>query len=164
MNTATDPFGTAKLVNTITAGPLLSLMLAFDGMEGPGEPLPTWEAFKRFAQLPSSSVHDLVGFYVAWLPDPSGEMFLSCSWFRELTDDAGGQGEDTRIVRLEYGYTDTLLRAPQETELWSDAFRNLPDFFAAVEKSSQFRFIVDTAANFCGVHVNAKDDEVDVEE
>jgi hypothetical protein len=55
-------FGSGRIVNTITAGPLLKLLLAMDGMETPEDPQQTWAVLRRFAQIPGSSEQDVLGF------------------------------------------------------------------------------------------------------
>src|SRR5690606_33273017 len=120
VTSSTTPFTNARIVNTLTAGPLLNLMLALEGMESPGDPAVTWEVFKKFALVPSQSVHDVVGFQVAWVQVERGQPLLSCSWVRQLTDDAAGHDELTRAIQLEYAYNDRLLSVPDAVELWSD--------------------------------------------
>lgn len=152
------PFSNARIVNTITAGPLLNLMLALEGMEAPGEPDATWEVFKRFAQVPSQSVHDVVGFQVVWIQVEGGDPFLSCSWVRQLTDDAAGYDELTRAIQVEYAYSSGLLNVPDPVEIWSDEYGSLAEFFEAVEAQPQFAFLLQTSATFTGVYVRDQED------
>jgi hypothetical protein len=133
-------------------------MLALDGMEAPGEPGRSWDVFKRFAQVPSTSVHDVLAFQVGWIRIDDGDPLLSCSWVRQLTDDAAGYGELTRAIQLEYGYSERLLLVPDELDLWSDEFNSLREFFEAVEDQPQFKFLMATPASFTGVYVREQDD------
>jgi hypothetical protein len=154
---ATDTFETSRIVNTITAGPLLNLMLALAGMESPEEPARAWEVFKRFARAPSTSSHDVIAFQVGWIEVDGGDPLLSCSWVRQLTDDAAGYGDITRAVQLEYGYDEKLLHVPNSIDVWSDEFPSLAEFFEAVERQSQFGFMMETAASISGVYVRDDD-------
>ena len=153
-----------RIVNTITAGPLLNLLLAMDGMEEPADPRRAWAVFKRFAQVPSSSTQDVLGFQVRWIQVGDGYPVLTCAWVRQLTDDAGYTTEITRIISLEYSYDSgrqELTSYPEDLELWSDDYSTLSEFFGDVEQQPQFSFMLQHAADFSGVYLHDEEDTVD---
>ena len=159
MTGSSIPFANVRIVNTITAGPLLHLMLALEGMEAPGDPADAWAVFKRFAQVPSHSVQDVVGFQVGWTRSDGGGPLLTCSFVRQLTDDAAGLDDLTRVIQLEYAYHDRLLDVPDALEIWSDDYPSLDTFFEEVESQPQFHFLLSTSASFTGVYVRDQEDE-----
>lgn len=76
-------------INTLTAGPLLRLMLAMEGMEPDSMPVEeAWPVFKRFAALPSQANGDVISFQVRQEGEPGSPMYY-CMWIRQLSDEAG---------------------------------------------------------------------------
>jgi len=140
-----------RIVNTITAGPLLNLLLALDGMEVPEDPQDVWPVFKKFAAVPSTSELDVIGFQIAWEP-LDDRVVVRCSWVRQLRDDAAGYGTIERLIEIIYGY-DYTLDAPAELDVWSDKYRKLDDFFAAVEASKEFQFLLDNAPEVSSINI-----------
>ena len=149
--------GARPFVNTITAGPLLNLLLALQGMEGPDDRRRTWEVFQQFARLASSSEHDVVGFHAGWMEVDDGYPTFAGSWVRELTDDAAGFGTLTRAIQVEFGYEEPLESLLEPVELWSDDYPTLEAFFAEVAQLPHFTFIMETAPDFAGVYVREPD-------
>jgi hypothetical protein len=131
-----------RIVNTITAGPLLNLLLALAGMEVPGDPADVWPIFRKFAAVASASDLDVVSFQVSW-EERDNAVGVRCCWTRQLRDDAAGYGTIDRLVEVVYAYERASLAHPQELELWSDQFASLDAFFGDAESRPEFRFLLD---------------------
>ena len=140
-------------VNTITAGPLLNLLLALQGMEGPDDRETAWKVFRQFAALPSSSEHDVIGFTAELLDEPGGYPTLTGSWLRQLTDDAAGLTL-TRAIQVEFGYEEPPDALIEAVEMWSDEYPTLGAFFSAVEQLPHFNFIMENPPHSSGVYVH----------
>jgi len=121
-------------INTLTAGPLLRLMLAMEGMEPDSMPVEeAWPVFKRFAALPSQANGDVISFQVRQGGEPGSPMYY-CMWIRQLSDEAGGWGERTRSIQLEFMYDHGPQIHFSECEVWSDDFDSLDSFSSHVER------------------------------
>jgi hypothetical protein len=135
---------TTPPLNTLTAGPMLRLMLAMDGMEPPLPGRRSWKVFKAFLSLPSSSDADVASFQSTWIREDPAEPTFLVRFVRELTDDVGYTGQRrTRIVEIQFLYqlSDELPLAARE--LWSDDFDSMQGFTEAVEAAPEWKFVVD---------------------
>ena len=135
---------TTPPLNTLTAWPMLSLMLAMDGMEPPLPGRRSWRVFKTYLALPSSSDRDVASFQSTWIREDPTEPTFVVRFARELTDDADGTGLlRTRIVEIQFLYqlSDELPLAARE--LWSDEFASMQAFTEAVEATPEWKFVVD---------------------
>lgn len=130
-----------RIVNTITAGPLLNLLLAMEGMEVPGDPADVWPVFKKFIAVQSSSELDVASFQVS-LEQSYDSVGVRCSWTRQLRDDAGGYGVTDRLIEVVYAFAKPQLGVLEPTELWSDQYTDLTAFFAHVEAQSAFKWLM----------------------
>jgi len=140
---------TTPPLNTLTAWPILRLMLASEGMEPPLlAPDTSWSVFKRFLALPGAAGHDVASFQTSWIrEDPDSPTFV-VRFVRELADDAAELGRTTRSVQLEFLYAlpvDPDLRA---LELWSEDFQSIEAFTAAVEALAEWSFAVENAPSY----------------
>jgi len=140
-------------VNTLTAGPLLRLLLALDGMEPPlVDPVRAWPVFKRYAGMPSASEEDVIGFQARWVEEPGNEPVVFCALERRLTDTDGNPLGMTRTVQLEYTYDAGDASELEDVEVWSDEFENLADFFQEVEGLPQFEIMQSIPAIMCDIY------------
>jgi hypothetical protein len=132
------------LLNTLTAWPMLRLMLAMQGMEPPTLPAGrTWTVFKAFLALPSASEQDVSSFQTTWIREDPDSPTFAVRWVRQLTDSEPGGEPLTRSVEAQF-----LYEAPHDSELaertvWSDDFSSLKEFVAAVEALAEWRFAVE---------------------
>jgi len=134
----------AAPLNTLTAWPMLRLMLAMEGMEPPLLPANrTWAVFRAFLELPSASERDVSSFQTSWIrEDPDTPTFV-VRLVRQLTDNAAGWGPLTRSVEAQFLYEAPSDPGLAEHTVWSDDFRSLGDFVAAVEALPEWRFAVE---------------------
>jgi hypothetical protein len=135
---------TTPRLNTLTAGPMLRLMLAMDGIEPPQLPgQRSWRVFKSFLALPSASARDVASFQSAWLGEDPSAATLVIRFVRELTDDAAGFGGlRTRVVELQFLYELSARLPLAAREVWSDEFESLQAFTDAVETLPEWKFVV----------------------
>ena len=150
----------SRVVNTITAAPLLHLLLAIAGMEGLGDPEEVWPVFKRFSSFPSSSEVDILTFQIA-PAEERGVVGVRFAWGRHLRDEAGGYGITDRLIEVAYGYYPGSFAHPQTLELWSDQYPSADAFFADVESRPEFEFLLRTAPTSAEISVEdvATDEE-----
>jgi hypothetical protein len=134
---------TTPALNTLTAWPMLRLMLAMRGMEPPELPgMRSWEVFKGFLAVQSASEHDVASFQSTWLREDSQAPTLVIRFVRELTDDAAGYSR-SRTVELQFLYELSGTLPLVARELWSDEFESTQAFIDAVEALPEWRFVVD---------------------
>jgi hypothetical protein len=130
-------------LNTLTAWPMLRLMLAMEGMEPPGLPASrTWTVFKAFLELPSDSEPDVSSFQTSWIRDDPGSPTFVVRLVRQLTDDASG-GPLTRSVEAQFLYESPADANLAEQAVWSDDFKSTTEFVAAVGALSEWSFAVE---------------------
>jgi hypothetical protein len=145
--------GAAVHVNTLTAAPLLRLLLALEGMEPPLViPAGAWAVFKRYARMPSAADDDAVGFLARWVEEPGNEPVVFCVLERRLTDAAGNPLGMTRTVQLEYTYDAEDASDLEDIEIWSDEFESLDDFFQEVEDLPQFELMQSAPVLTCDLY------------
>jgi hypothetical protein len=133
-------------LNTLTAWPMLRLMLSLEGMEPPQLPASrSWAVFKSFLALPTGSERDVASFQTTWIrEDPDTPIFV-VRYLRELTDDATGFGRITRSVELQFLYDLSAPPTLRTLELWSEDFESVRAFTAAVEALPEWKFSVEHA-------------------
>lgn len=134
---------TTPPLNTLTAYPMLRLMLAMDGMEPPLPGRRSWSVFKTFLSLPSSSARDVASFQATWLREDPNEPTFVARFVRELTDDAGDGALRRRVVELQFLYQLSEELPLAARELWSDDFPSLQAFTEAIEATPEWKFVVD---------------------
>jgi len=145
--------GAAVHVNTLTAGPLLRLLLALEGMEPPlVTPDRAWEVFKRYARMPSAADDDVVSFQARWVEEPGNEPVVFCGLARRLTDAERNPLGLTRTVQLEYVYEAEDAGEFEDIEIWSDEFESLDDFFQEVEGLAQFELMQSAPVVMCDIY------------
>lgn len=152
--TPVDPQSLLR-VNTLTAGPLLRLLLALEGMEPPDiDPARAWQVFRRFLALPSESVQDVASFQARWEGETGDAPVLFCTFVRQLTDeDPDAIAPRTRSIELEYSYDVPRVDQLPELDVWSDSYRSLDEFAAHVERLPHFRLMEREGASFCDIFV-----------
>lgn len=128
-------------LNTMTAKPLLELLLAQAGMEHEQfPPERAWPVFAEFARLPSASGDDVVSFQAM----PGDEHGLADAmvilWSRQLADAAPGY-DAIRSVVLQYVVEDLGVRELDPVEAWSGDFNELGEFLAHVEALPHFELL-----------------------
>lgn len=139
-------------VTLLTASPLLRLMLALEGMEGPViDPMRAWAVFRRFIALPAEAAQDVATFQATWVTEIDGPPILFCVLARQLTVSVRGMAETTRSIQVEFSfeaeYTDEL----EDIEAWSDEFETLDDFAAHVEELPHFEIMAQEKPVLCNV-------------
>jgi hypothetical protein len=139
---------TTPLLDTLTAWPMLRLLLAMDGMEPPQLPARRcWTVFKAYLALPSASERDVAAFQSNWiLEDPASPIFV-VRLVRQLTDNASGVGQFTRSVELQWFYEMPHDPSLAERDLWSEDFHGIEGFAAAVEALPEWAFAVENKAS-----------------
>ena len=93
---------------------------------------------------------DAGSFQTSWIRENPEAPVFSVMFLRQLTDEAGGYGELTRAIALQFLFED----APEdlgEHAMWSSEFRRLEDFFTNVERLREFRFVLDAPPSFADV-------------
>ena len=138
-------------VTMLSAGPLLRLMLALEGMEPPKlDPMRSWTVFQRFAALPAQATQDVATFQVTWVTEIDGPPILFCVLARQLTESVRGMAETTRSIQVEFSFeaeSDEL----EDIEVWSDEFESLDAFVAHVEELPHFEIIAREKPVLCNV-------------
>lgn len=145
-------------INTLTAGPLLRLLLALEGMEPPRiHPDRGWAVFKGYIALPSESPHDVASFEATWVAEVGDDPVLFCRFVRELIDaPEGAPAEVTRRIQLEYSYAadraDEFDDDLDDVSLSSSDFHSLAEFTTTVEQLPHFRLMTSTAPATCDLY------------
>ncbi len=158
----TNPIDPQSLlrVKTLTAGPLLHLLLALEGMEPPElHPARAWPVLRRFLALPSESGQDVYSFQASWASEMGEAPVLFCTFARQLTDEAGDRGEPlTRSIQLEFSYEIARTKDLDACEVWSDRFRTVEQFAAYIERLPHFQMMQQETPVFCEIFAEDMDE------
>jgi hypothetical protein len=129
------------ILNGVTAGPLLNLLLAMRGEEPPNlDAAVAWDVFKLFCSLPAEGVSDVISFQATWFPEDieqrSDPPLFYCTWSREITVETE-YGPSTRAIQVKWAF-DPQVSDLDEVALWSDSTPDLATFFGHGEETREF--------------------------
>jgi hypothetical protein len=131
-------------LTTLTAEPVLRLLLAQEGHEAPRVPPEAgWRVFQAFGQLPAAHQDDGVSFQSEVAEEEGSEPVLSLMFVRQLTDPLEDGSFRTRRVALQYLYPPPPRGsglAIGEKILWQPDYDSWAAFSADVEACDEFRY------------------------
>lgn len=128
-------------INTLTAKPLLELMLAQAGMEGEHvTPAHAWLVFVEYLKVPSESGDGEAAFHAVHPEGEEGKHGVVFLLTREVADDAPGY-PSVRHVTLQFGFESMDARQVEQLEVRSSEFGSLDEFVEDVEGRAQFHFM-----------------------
>jgi hypothetical protein len=131
-------------ITTLTAEPLLRLLLAQAGYEAPHVPPAVgWQVFQAFSALPAAHQDDGVSFQSEVAEEAGAEPVLSLMFVRQFTDQLENGTYRTRRVALQYLYPPPPPGSGLEIGekiLWQPDYDSWTAFSADVEATDEFRY------------------------
>ena len=117
--------------NTLTAEPLLKLLIAVEGEE-PSTPSPmvAWKVYQEFLRYPASGEDD-ASFQTEWIDGDSPVFHVTFT--RQFTDEVAGVGSLTHQVAIQFGYEVERPADAESIELWRSDHPDLEAYLAAIE-------------------------------
>ncbi len=128
----------APTVNTLTAKPLLEYLLASEGLEPPGLVFArVWPVFCHFLTVPDQEGGAVASYQAMIARENADYAELVIRFARQVSDDAGGWGDLTRSVFVQFMFEGPFPGLAAE-ECWLNDCPDLDGFRQAVEALPTF--------------------------